>query len=98
MTLTGFSRDYIFRPIAARTRSSVLGAFASMVFLGLWHGSSLYWLGWGLWQGLGIMLTIKAQRLWFLSYMPSWAGTVFAALWLSATFPVVTMVIGVTPE
>ena len=94
MTLTGFSRDYVFRPVAARTRSSAFGAFSAMIFLGIWHGSTVYWLGWGIWQGLGILLTVQAQRLPFVASLPGWSGKVFAALWLSATYPVVTLVTG----
>lgn len=98
MSLTNFSKDYIFHPVAAKIRSSVAGAFAAMIFLGLWHGSSIYWLGWGIWQGLGVLVTVQAQRNSFGQKYPKWAGKIFIALWLSATFPVVTMLTGGFPK
>lgn len=98
MSLTNFSRDYVFRPVAALSRSPITGAFAAMLFLGLWHGSSVYWLGWGAWQGLGIVLTILARRTQWFSELPKSGGPVFVALWLTATYPVVNFLTGASPQ
>lgn len=97
MTLTSFSRDYIFRPVSAMTRSAVAGAFITMVFLGLWHGLSAYWIGWGIWQGLGVLLTSYARGTGLFASFPVWSGRLFAAFWLLCTMPVVTGITGVSP-
>jgi alginate O-acetyltransferase complex protein AlgI len=97
MSLTNFSKDYIFRPVAAATRSSVCGAFSAMIFLGVWHGMSLYWLCWGAWQGLGILLTVQARKYGWFKALSNWSGKLFAALWLSLTLPVITLATGATP-
>lgn len=93
MTLTGFCRDYVFRPVSAATRSAYPGVLAAMLAMGLWHETSLYWLGWGLWQGLGITITQLAFRIPtgnLPKSLVSVIGMAFAALWLSATHPVLS--------
>lgn len=93
MSLTTFSRDYIFRPMSAWSGTAIIGAFSAMLFIGLWHGSTPYWLGWGIWQGLGIILTLFGRRSELFKRWPVWTGRVFAATWLAATAPVVSRVI-----
>lgn len=88
ISLTAFSRDYVFRYISASTRSVLVATFSSMLFIGLWHGSSEYWVIWGLWQGLGIWITI-----WFTQHMlphryPCGMGRIFAFFWLILSGPV----------
>ncbi len=64
-----------------------------MLAMGLWHETSLYWLGWGLWQGLGITITQLAFRIPtgnLPTSLVSVIGMAFAALWLSATHPVLS--------
>lgn len=90
MSLTTFSQDYIFRPVSAFAGSAMVGVLCAMLFIGLWHGSSAYWLGWGLWQGTGILLTVFARRLGVFAAWPVWTGRIFAAGWLIATAPVVS--------
>lgn len=98
MSLTSFSRDYVFRPTTAFTRSHLAGAFASMMFLGLWHGSDGYWFAWGVWNGLGILLTVWAGRFSIATHVPDFAPRLFAALWLTATFPVIHTLTGTAPQ
>lgn len=94
MSLTTFSQDYIFRPVMAYAGSAMIGALSAMLFIGVWHGSSFYWVGWGAWQGTGILLTVLARRLGLFASWPIWTGRAFVASWLIATGPVVSTLIG----
>lgn len=63
MSLTGWSREYIYPSVAAATRSPYLAIFASMLFIGLWHEFSPKYLFWGMYHGAGIMAHRYYQRL-----------------------------------
>jgi alginate O-acetyltransferase complex protein AlgI len=56
ITLSSWCRDYVFRPVTALTRRPVVGLFAAMLAIGLWHETSAYYLLWAVWQVLGIVL------------------------------------------
>lgn len=56
MSLSAFCRDYIYTPIASFYRMPVLGIFATMIIIGLWHEVTLPFLIWGLLQAAGIYL------------------------------------------
>ena len=104
ITLSSWCRDYVFRPVAATSRRPALGVVLSMLAMGLWHGSSAYWIGWGLWQGLGIVLTRVAER-----HMPrrtadvlgGWVGSILGPVsvlaWLTLSRPVLVTLLGVAP-
>jgi alginate O-acetyltransferase complex protein AlgI len=98
ITLSNWCRDYVFRPVAALTRRPALGVVLSMLAMGLWHGSSAYWLLWGLWQGLGLVLTRAAFRL-PLARLPlalrAVAGPVVVFGWLTLSRPVIVVLLGV---
>jgi alginate O-acetyltransferase complex protein AlgI len=55
ITLSHWCRDYVFRPVAAATRSPYLGVVASMLVLGAWHELSWRYLAWGVYHGLGLV-------------------------------------------
>lgn len=95
ITLSQWARDYVFASVTALSRHPVLGLLAAMVFIGLWHEFSLYYVLWGLWQALGIVLT----RLWQawrpksaeddgLHVLGVIAGRVGVLAWLSLARPV----------
>jgi len=92
MSLTSFSRDYVFRPVSIKLSSNLLGAFFAMLFIGIWHGSSISWVLWGFWQGIGVLLTVYFRGKGVFSCLPRWMGWVFAALWLVATEPMVSRI------
>lgn len=54
MSLSAFCRDYIYTPIASYYRKPVLGIFATMIIIGLWHEITIPFLIWGLMQAVGI--------------------------------------------
>lgn len=62
MSLTSWSRGYVYPPVAAATRSPYLAIFAAMLFIGLWHEFSPKYLLWGLYHGSGIMAHRYYQR------------------------------------
>lgn len=93
MSLTSFSRDYVFRPVSAWIGSGVLGAFSAMLFIGIWHGSSMYWVVWGIWQGIGVLLTVYARNFGFFVNLPTWMGRLFALGWLLASQPIASRII-----
>jgi len=57
MTLSRWLRDYLYIPLGGsrkgRTRT-YLNLLITMTLGGLWHGASLTFVAWGLWQGLGL--------------------------------------------
>lgn len=54
-TLSSFCRTTIYMPVAARTRSAVVGVVASLIVLGLWHELSLRYLVWASWHALAVV-------------------------------------------
>ncbi len=68
ISLTSWSREYVYGSVVAITRSPALGAIAALVFVGIWHEASLRYLIWGAYHGLGIVAwqyfqTIKPKAL-----------------------------------
>jgi alginate O-acetyltransferase complex protein AlgI len=63
MSLTGWSRKYIYPSVAATTRSPYLAIFVSMLFVGIWHELSVKYFLWGLYHGVGIMIHRYYQRV-----------------------------------
>lgn len=70
VTVSYWFRDYIFSPLTKRDQSAsrIFWALMLTVFLiGLWHGPSLNWICWGLFNGLFIILdywTRDRRRQW----------------------------------
>ena len=61
ISLTSWSREYVYGGVVALTRSPALGAFAALVFVGIWHEASLRYLLWGAYHGLGIVVWQRFQ-------------------------------------
>ena len=94
MTLSSFVRDYLHGPVAAHFRLPALGAVVSMLAMGLWHDFTVYYVLWGLWQGMGIILTqfVLVRH----SEFPSWILRLSVPLWLSLTKPMIHLLMGLT--
>ena len=65
MTLTQWIRSYFFNPFNRWIRGFkslqawgmlLLGQFATMLLIGLWHGVTINFMLWGAWHGLGLFL------------------------------------------
>ena len=63
MSLTNWSREYIYPTVSSTTRSPYLAIFVSMVFIGLWHEFSFKYLLWGFYHGFGILLHRCFEKL-----------------------------------
>ena len=64
ISLTSWSREYVYTPVIASTRSPAFGALASLVAIALWHELSLRYLIWGAYHGLGIVMWQRTRPLW----------------------------------
>jgi alginate O-acetyltransferase complex protein AlgI len=99
MTLTRWCRDYVFRPVAAVTRSAPAGLALAILAIGLWHEFSVYYVLWSVWQVLGVALTRAAMRWLPMWRVPDTVGRVLGPVsvlgWLSLARPVINLVTGV---
>ena len=57
ISLSNFCRTYIFTGTLAVSRSVPLAFIASMLAIGIWHSLSLNFVFWGIYHGIGLMLT-----------------------------------------
>ena len=98
MTLSYWCRDYVFRPLAAASRSALVGLFAAMLVMGLWHDNSAYYVLWGAWQSLGIALTHLSRRVPISLPAPltGMLGWLSVPLWLTLTKPVVLLIMEIS--
>ncbi|MBB5212111.1 MBOAT family protein [Microbulbifer hydrolyticus] len=77
ISLTSWSRDYIYKYVMARSRNPSIGVLASLVTIGMWHEVSLRYLAWAFyhWVGIVIWQYFKRLRIYapnMYSLMPSW--------------------------
>lgn len=63
ISLSQWCRQNINDVIVSFTRSPILGAYATMIVIGLWHEISLRFLLWGLYHATGILIWQKTQTL-----------------------------------
>ena len=61
ISLTSWSRDYVYSATIARFRSRSAGVLASLIAIALWHEFSLRYLLWGAYHGLGIIVWGRAR-------------------------------------
>lgn len=57
ISLSGFCRTYIFTGTMAVSRSIPLAFIASMLAIGIWHSLSLNFVFWGIYHGVGLIIT-----------------------------------------
>lgn len=72
MTLTGWIRNYCFNPLTRSLRKKKLpqwlmilaGQLVTMILIGLWHGVTVNFLIWGVWNALALFVhQLYADRL-----------------------------------
>jgi D-alanyl-lipoteichoic acid acyltransferase DltB (MBOAT superfamily) len=67
MTLMGWFRDYVYRPLH-RKHHGRWAAAAVLVFVfalsGLWHGAGWIWISWGLLIGAALVVEMELTRWW----------------------------------
>jgi D-alanyl-lipoteichoic acid acyltransferase DltB (MBOAT superfamily) len=54
ITVSEWCRDFVFRPVFARSHRYLYASLGGMMALGLWHELSLRYLLWGAFHGLGL--------------------------------------------
>jgi alginate O-acetyltransferase complex protein AlgI len=94
ITLSSWALDYVYRPVAALSRNAIAGVVAAMLAIGLWHAFSFYYVLWGLWQALGIIITryllsIRANIPNWLMPLGNILGPLGVLAWLSLAKPVI---------
>jgi D-alanyl-lipoteichoic acid acyltransferase DltB (MBOAT superfamily) len=63
ISLTTWTREYIYMPMLGMLRQPTVAALATFVVIGLWHEVSVRYVLWGLYHYLGIMIHQYWQRL-----------------------------------
>ena len=86
-------------PVIGVTRQPYLAVYATFVAMGLWHGISLSWLCWGLYQATGVAIhqtwsRIKRKRGWVLqnTWPTRVAGAIATLLFVTAGHAFVVVV------
>jgi alginate O-acetyltransferase complex protein AlgI len=104
ISLTSWSRDYIYMPLVGMYRNPYLANVAAFGFIGLWHEASLRYLVWGLYHAAGVIVwqkwqTAKRRRPWLrkLAILPAPVGKAVATV-VTFNFVVLSFLIVATPD
>jgi alginate O-acetyltransferase complex protein AlgI len=62
ISLSSFLRDYIYFPLVAKYRNTVVPLLATMIASAAWHGINPGWLLWGVHHGIGLVCLARFQR------------------------------------
>jgi len=64
MTLTRFARDYIYIPLGGNRRHVYLNYLIVFMMIAMWHVTSVAFVIWGLWHGLGMCILKLWLEFW----------------------------------
>ncbi|MET0082037.1 MAG: MBOAT family O-acyltransferase [Sedimenticola sp.] len=59
ISLTSWSREYVFMTVLSLSRNPYLATLASLTTIGIWHEISPRYVVWGLYHGLGILACMQ---------------------------------------
>jgi D-alanyl-lipoteichoic acid acyltransferase DltB (MBOAT superfamily) len=62
ISLSSFLREYVYFPLVAKYRNTVLPLLATMIASAAWHGIEPGWLLWGVHHGIGLVFLARFQR------------------------------------
>jgi alginate O-acetyltransferase complex protein AlgI len=62
ISLTSWSRDYVYMPLLGVTRQPIVATVASFLMIGLWHELSVRFVCWGLYHAFGVIAWQAWQR------------------------------------
>lgn len=65
ISLSGWIRDYLFIPLGGSRKAQarvVFNLLLVMALCGLWHGAAWHFVAWGVWHGLGLVVTHLLRR------------------------------------
>lgn len=93
ISLSGWTKDYIFFPTLIKTRKVWLATYASMLIIGLWHGSAPNWIVWALLHGSAINFYsfIKQSKPYGILAKRGWGRKALALTGWAATMYFVSM-------
>lgn len=63
ISLTSWSREYIFMSVLSITRKPYFAVLCSLLFIGLWHELSFRYISWGLYHGFGIVAYMQWKKI-----------------------------------
>lgn len=63
ISLTSWSREYIYMTTLGATRNPILATLAALLFIGIWHELSLRYVAWGLYHGFGIIAVSQWRKM-----------------------------------
>lgn len=69
MSLSNWTRDYIFFPMLVKTRRTWPSTYASMLILGIWHAVSLNWIIWAIAHATAINLYGELRSTRIFKYL-----------------------------
>jgi alginate O-acetyltransferase complex protein AlgI len=79
ISLSRFMRDYVYFPLAGRSRRFARrgsALFFTVVLFGLWHGAALHFALWGAWIAVMIIIGQSLVTLWErMPVLVAWAST-----------------------
>ncbi|MBM9576155.1 MBOAT family protein [Leptospira sp. 201903070] len=73
-------RDYIFIPLGGSRGSVFLtyrNIFITWFFAGVWHGAAYHYIGWGLWQGIMILVNREYGRTKVAAFLNEKGGRIY---------------------
>lgn len=97
ISLSTFLRDYIYIPLGGGkvgNKRKIINILAVFIVCGIWHGSSLTFLFWGLLHGLFIVIELTTNRFFFsrgtfsTKYIPT---ELLSAVKMLSTFVLVSL-------
>jgi alginate O-acetyltransferase complex protein AlgI len=89
ISLSNWTRDYIFFPMLVKTKRTWPATYASMLIIGIWHAASLNWIVWALAHGTAINLYGEIRKT---SLFKSVAKSATGALVLRVSGNLVTVI------
>ena len=96
MTLTRWLRDFVFTPLARRSKRTTAATCRNIVIVmllaGLWHGAAWTFVAFGLWHGVAMATErVMRQRRRRLGHPPARQGTAGHVVGVIITFNVVCL-------
>lgn len=80
ISLTSWSREYIFMSVLSITRRPYVAVMFSLLFIGIWHELSFRYLAWGIYHGAGIIAYMQWVKLKRKAKIPAFNNHLLARM------------------